>query len=73
MLERPNLLFLDEPTNHLDIYTRENLTEALKMCIRDRAWIAPVTGPAPAMELNWCANTVQPLVGTCLLYTSRCV
>ncbi len=29
-LERPNLLFLDEPTNHLDIYTRENLTEALK-------------------------------------------
>ncbi|MCI2047638.1 MAG: ABC-F family ATP-binding cassette domain-containing protein [Faecalibacterium sp.] len=30
VLERPNLLFLDEPTNHLDIYTRENLTEALK-------------------------------------------
>ena len=28
------------------------------------AWMAPVTGPAPAMELNWCANTVQPLVGT---------
>ena len=28
------------------------------------AWIAPVTGPAPAMELNWCANTVQSLVGT---------
>ena len=28
------------------------------------AWIAPVTGPAPAMELNWCANTVQPSVGT---------
>ena len=30
VLERPNLMFLDEPTNHLDIYTRENLTEALK-------------------------------------------
>ena len=29
-----------------------------------RGWIAPVTGPAPAMELNWCANTVQPSVGT---------
>ena len=28
------------------------------------AWMAPVTGPAPAMEENWWANTVQPLVGT---------
>ena len=28
------------------------------------AWIAPVTGPAPAMEENWWLKTVQPLVGT---------
>ena len=28
------------------------------------AWIAPVTGPAPAMDENWWANTVHPSVGT---------
>ena len=28
------------------------------------AWMAPVTGPAPAIEENWWLNTVQPLVGT---------
>ena len=28
------------------------------------AWMAPVTGPAPAMEENWWLNTVQPSVGT---------
>ena len=28
------------------------------------AWIAPVTGPAPAMDENWWANTTQPSVGT---------
>ena len=28
------------------------------------AWMAPVTGPAPAMDENWWLNTVQPSVGT---------
>ena len=28
------------------------------------AWMAPVTGPAPAIELNWWLKTTQPLVGT---------
>ena len=23
------------------------------------AWMVPVTGPAPQMELNWCENTVK--------------
>ena len=27
------------------------------------AWMAPVTGLAPAMEENWWANTVHPPVG----------
>ena len=46
----------------------EKLQQTLGKAIKDgpkaAAWMAPVTGPAPAMELNWCANTVQPLVGT---------